>query len=335
MDKDLTRVYAEVTQLQAVGLSNQSLPAKISIVTSLLPTANHGKECRYWATTLDSPSQMYSEFTSFFDQQETILRCKDKRRLVVIEERDLDSEIMNPDKRKDLVRFIDWHSSNEFALRFLIGSRSTFAKKADEYIEAQTSKEVVTDFAIFADRWVFGQVDIPSGDPNAPVHHLRLHKAKMSQGGSVHQYVGYYQSIWNRWEGDKWPVLSAEQVRSECIRQSNKELFLPLLAKDYPNHINNNGVLFFADLCNSLKLARSGLFAVDIAPMKSGLNAWINDMEYQSFLDATQSAADAGCPCSRIYVLHQRIFDHAERELVYDKIFRPPTSRKRRFGLSC
>lgn len=320
MGDSIGHIDSQVRSLEYQGLAGQSFNRKMEIISSLIE--HSGKELtRYWATTLDSPSEMFERYDRFFVlQKEQLRQVPDKRRIVVLSSADLNREI---DQRHDqLLAFIRWHEQNGFKLLFLVDDTKQFQTEAVQYLEESglgTAETPLVDFAILGERWVYGEAPPVGVQPlNRDSRLLRLFD-RDRRASIVEGHVSFYKTLWGHWRVGRWPILIPEQVVSECTRRSFRLLPVsgPVVQGIQP------GAPFFADMLSKIRQAKQSVIAVDIAPLKeSGLSEWINSSDYQQWLEATIAANRNGAKVARLHILYEADADRAVRQLVHDNVLK-------------
>lgn len=310
-------IDSEVRSLEHQGLFGQTFQRKMEIIESLIEHLGDNLT-RFWATTLDSPSDLFEQFDRFFIvQAEKLKNTHDKRRIVILTAQTLSQEIRS--KTKELLRFITWHQDNQFTLLFLVDDDNKFVTEAKQFLEAtanslQKEDPPVTDFAILGEQWVYGE----AVEQNDSSHTRSSRWLRIFDGAKrvdiVQNYVDFYEALWNHWRGEKWPSLIAEQVVSECTRQKFVNTRPPVSAP-------TAGKPFFDEMIKRIAGARRCVIAVDIAPLKNGMSEWLSSPDYIAWLQATLDARKNGATVSRLHILHRAEPDGAVRKQILEHVF--------------
>jgi hypothetical protein len=323
INKSFRTIDYKISSLSHGGLPNQTFGQKIQIVESLIEDLGHGLK-RYWATTLDKPSQMM-KVDRFLDLQErTLKNVDDKKRIVVTNKDCLQKEII--ENTDDLKEFIDWHIRNKFELLFLIDDENKFIDETKQFLDHLENDEVVSDFAILGNEWVYGEVKHSSNgvlDFNHPSRLLRLFGSIKSGSDIVKDYIALFLDLWDLWKAPKWAYLTSEQVRSECTREKRKSNAISDTVSYYNSIVEDTTPdLFFSSITQIINDSVEKIIAVDIAPIKSDISDWIYKPEYEIWMNATENAAKNGAFASRIYILKSPINSLADQIFIIEKIFK-------------
>lgn len=321
LNESLKSINDKISSLSKEGLSEQTYGQKIQTIESIIEDLGNDLT-KYWATTLDPPSRMMKESGRFLALQEKALKeVDDKRRIVILDKDNLNKEIM--ENTDYLISFIDWHKKNDFQLLFLIHDETEFVKKAKEFLDHLQYNEVVSDFAILGNDWVYGEVRYPINGFNDSNDNktLRLFGSPISGKEIIEDYSSLYSNLWGPWIAPKWPFMIPEQIRSECSRQERKIKLKNNTLQYYSNLISEPSPPEFHNcITKNIQESTERIIAVDIAPIKSDLSDWIHRSEYNKWMQATINAAKNGSNASRLYILKSPIEPYADRQIIYKTI---------------
>ena len=320
INESLKNINDKISSLSKEGLSGQTFGQKIQIIESIIEDLGNDLT-KYWATTLDPPSRIMKESDRFLAlQARTLKNINNKRRIVILNKNDLKREII--ENTDHLIDFIDWHKKNNFQLLFLIDYDNKFVAETNQFLDHLRENEVVSDFAILGDDWVYGEVKFTSSGTTDDNRLLRLYGSVRSGREIIKDYVDLYSDLWEYWRAPRWPSMIPEQVRSECSRQIKKNKLNTDTIEYYKSIISNPlPPEFHSCITEHIKNSVDRIIAVDIAPIKSDLSDWIHRSEYNNWMEATVQAAHNGSNASRLYILKSPIESYADKQIIYDNIF--------------
>ncbi|MBI2968924.1 MAG: hypothetical protein HYY40_14075 [Bacteroidetes bacterium] len=348
-----TEINSDINSLMNRGLPNQPLREKLEIVTSIIKDSSD-KINKYFSTSCDLPSKLYNRHYDFFQDQEKYLKnVKDKRRIVIIGEDELEKEIK--ENGDILLNFLDWHCKNNFRLRFLINRNSEFEKQCHNKISNQKENEVLTDFAIIGNDWVYGEVTSKrgGGDKAALLQkiktqvdettysgiikefqvgdqgYLKILQKKHHDINTIKEYEDLYETLWEEWSVEKWAMMSLEQVRLDIV--INKYKKSPHNSDNkthYKNlQIEETNPKCYNSIIKIISEASNNIYAVDIVTLKLGIEEWLKNKDYIDWMNATIQGANKAIS-HRIYVLKEPVFDLLTQQNLLSKVFKNQQANK-------
>jgi len=338
--ENLQDINQDVNALLNQGLPNQTLSQKLEIITNIIKE-NCQSIDKYLATSYVPPSKVFKEHETFFKAQAKYLkRVKDKRRIVIISEQQLISEVT--DNKNYLEKFINWHSKNDFLLRFLINRDLQFEKVCDNMIRRHNIKEVLTDFAVIGNKLVYGEVTADEKNQKiiqeakkilekggltkeargiGDLGYLKLLHYEFHDINTIKEYEQLFNNLWNEWIVDRWAMMSLEQIRLLILlKRYSENKFIEDTIKHYKKFgIDGNGKNCFNSIINLIKTSNENIYAVDIVTLKQDIDQWLKNEDYITWMNATISRNAAS---KRIYIFKEPIVDQYLKDELLQKVFR-------------
>ncbi len=306
-----------------------------------------GKIKKFYATTLNKPSQMWDSFEKLWKlQTDTMDEIQDKNlkvRVVVISPKELNDEIQ--EHSKSLKEFIKWHDVNGFTLKFILETSNEFKKEIKEFLNRDTD-EYMNDFAIINDSIVYGE-EIETGL-------IKLIQKNTHEGedddNTIKDYDYFYQHLLEkRFTRLRWHERSPVQILAECERILDKQNYsVKSLLKHYNNLITDENqfkakvgnslwqnlnastdiigddyLIYLSNLLTETVGQGDELLALDLTPSKRRFLDWIHVDNYREWMDTTISLANKGCNCSRIFIVNEVAVDKTSIDIVINKILIP------------
>lgn len=357
----IRNINNSIGTLLTSGLTDQDLNQKIQILQSLLRDCKFKNITRFWATSFDLPSSLYDKFDSFFETQKECLRLtSDKRRVVILNKDQLNDEITQNSEK--LRKFIEWHTNNNFELKFLLNYNKSFENKTQSIVKTGIkNKNVLTDFAIIGKSWIYGEStlllgkstdainaiekltnlsnetkqdienainEVNSEDLN--IRTLKLYSNDDSNFEIWKEYETLYDNLWNKWDQNQWPLMSKEQALSEIERHENlvntKSERLDYYGSKYPSLKSLTGKDFSNELINLIAgLSSKTILATDLTSLKSEMEyeKWMTPLFKSWMSQNIELVTNCNCNITRVYVLNRKISNRTQANEIYNIVFKP------------
>ncbi|MBS1624063.1 MAG: hypothetical protein JST83_08600 [Bacteroidetes bacterium] len=306
-----------VNSLSAGGIAKVSIEEKIKLLSFIIDDL--GDITSFMATSLDRPSLLQKEeFLSFFKLQEENIKCKDKKRLVVLTKQVLSDEFKN--HSDSLAKYLNWHIDNGFQVHILINHDNLFETKVRGAINMISAKDdVLTDFAIINEKQVYGETIKAHG-----YSYVKLYAGPRDFDQNVTwAYRNFYKYIWEQ-QYQLWNVMTVEQVNSELFRleklkDTKKNAYYTALMSfdkrdDFIQKFNN-----YLGEQRDIKM-----FCVDLINLKEmdGIQR-LRLKEFQDWFDINKQMVRNGCSVERVYVKIQKHHSEDAAREEYQKVIAP------------
>lgn len=235
----------------------------------------------YWSTALDDPGEMM--LNRAFFKKHAMLNCKSKKRLVVISPAEYQKLVRGP-RKPTLKKFLDWHEANNFQVRFLLKTVEEFKREAVGHVFQASDDSILTDFALFDDKVVYGASLSRRPASNEEQRVLLLTQDDLLKK----QYRALFERSW-----DDQDALGFTAVYNDVAEEINRDLTHEIVDDYYSSVFTaTRGRKFFEELVNKIENAKKRIVAVDVASLKyedMNIGAWLED-PYLRVVDATAKA---------------------------------------------
>jgi hypothetical protein len=288
----LDNLISSVLQNYKNFVSGSELICSYSVQLQIADRISENVNQYFWATSLDSPSQLWAVGGHYFGTLEKLkIDCgvdtiPSKARIVLISYENLlnDYEI-NYDAFQ---KFIKWHIDNNWGLRFYQKSIEDIHKIFEMNIEPP----IIKDFLVKDDHCVYGRI---SNEKESTVKIQLI----LNNPIKIEEYKNFFETIWHQSE-------DANEVNSKMTLKISQKPKIERILNEFPDFRSKVfGKEFFNLVCSKIESATNTIYAVDIADLKNvnEVKIWKFNNEYLSFIKACIIASDNNAEVTRIFVL--------------------------------